>query len=112
MLIDCDTCQVRGLHCGDCVVTVLLGPPAFAEQPGSSASSARTRFDAREHAALSALADGGLIPPLRLVSTDVDLVTVGDVVGEVSGEIDRNTVTCAAYDTRGARRIAQVKTVS
>ena len=25
--IDCDTCVVRGLHCHDCVVTVLLGPP-------------------------------------------------------------------------------------
>ena len=25
--IDCDTCTVRGLHCHDCVVTVLLGPP-------------------------------------------------------------------------------------
>ena len=25
--IDCDTCEVRGLACHDCVVTVLLGPP-------------------------------------------------------------------------------------
>lgn len=30
MLIDCDTCTVRGEGCGDCVVTVLLGAP-----PGS-----------------------------------------------------------------------------
>ena len=30
MLIDCDTCTVRGQGCGDCVVTVLLGAP-----PGS-----------------------------------------------------------------------------
>ena len=27
MLIDCDTCTVRGHGCGDCVVTVLLGAP-------------------------------------------------------------------------------------
>ena len=27
MLIDCDGCAVRDLACGDCVVTVLLGPP-------------------------------------------------------------------------------------
>ena len=27
MLIDCDTCTVRGTGCGDCVVTVLLGAP-------------------------------------------------------------------------------------
>ena len=30
MLIDCDTCTVRGEGCGDCVVSVLLGaPPGF-----------------------------------------------------------------------------------
>ena len=27
MLIDCDTCTVRGHGCDDCVVTVLLGAP-------------------------------------------------------------------------------------
>ena len=27
MLIDCDTCTVRGAGCDDCVVTVLLGAP-------------------------------------------------------------------------------------
>ena len=27
MLIDCDTCTVRGEGCDDCVVTVLLGAP-------------------------------------------------------------------------------------
>ena len=27
MLIDCDTCTVRGTGCADCVVTVLLGAP-------------------------------------------------------------------------------------
>ena len=27
MLIDCDTCTVRGEGCADCVVTVLLGAP-------------------------------------------------------------------------------------
>ena len=27
MLIDCDTCTVRGEGCGDCVVSVLLGAP-------------------------------------------------------------------------------------
>ena len=32
MLIDCDSCAVRGLACGDCVVTVLLGvSPAGVE---------------------------------------------------------------------------------
>lgn len=53
--IDCDTCVVRGLHCHDCVVTVLLGPPA----------ELAIEDDAR--AALDVLATGGLVPPLRLV---------------------------------------------
>lgn len=53
--IDCDTCVVRGLHCHDCVVTVLLGPlPELT-------------IDDDERAALDALASGGLVPPLRLV---------------------------------------------
>ncbi len=54
MIIDCDSCTVRGLACGDCVVTALLGsPPA--------------EFDEGESAALEALAGSGLVPPLRLV---------------------------------------------
>ncbi len=56
MLIDCDGCAVRDLACGDCVVTVLLGAP-----PGP------LEVDEGERAALDALADGGLVPRLRLV---------------------------------------------
>ena len=53
--IDCDTCEVRGLACHDCVVTVLLGPPP------------ELTIDDDEMAALDVLASGGLVPPLRLV---------------------------------------------
>ena len=53
--IDCDTCVVRGLHCHDCVVTVLLGPPP------------ELTIDDDEMAALDVLASGGMVPPLRLV---------------------------------------------
>ena len=53
--IDCDTCVVRGLACHDCVVTVLLGPPP------------ELMIDDDELRALDALAEGGLVPPLRLV---------------------------------------------
>lgn len=56
MLIDCDTCAVRGLACGDCVVTVLLGAPPQGVE-----------LDPADRRALEALADGGLIPRLRLV---------------------------------------------
>lgn len=56
MLIDCDGCAVRGLACDDCVVTVLLGA-----LPGA------LEVDDGEQAALAVLADGGLVPRLRLV---------------------------------------------
>ena len=56
MLIDCDTCSVRGLACRDCVVTVILNNPA---QP--------VDWDDEEQAAISTLAEAGLCPPLRLV---------------------------------------------
>jgi hypothetical protein len=57
VLIDCDSCSVRGLACGDCVVTVLLGVPPVGVE-----------LDAAEQAAISVLADQGLVPPLRLVT--------------------------------------------
>jgi hypothetical protein len=64
MIIDCDGCAVRGLACGDCVVTVLLGAPP--EGP---------RLDEAERRAIAALADGGLVPPLRLVPGPGDAFT-------------------------------------
>ncbi len=54
-LIDCDSCQVRGLHCHDCVVSVLLGPADALV------------LDEAGRGALDALAASGLVPPLRLV---------------------------------------------
>lgn len=54
MIIDCQGCAMRDLACGDCVVTFLLGPPADL---GSA-----------EQTALAVLADGGLVPPLRMVA--------------------------------------------
>ncbi len=60
MHIDCDTCEVRGLACGDCVVTYLLG--AVPEGVGG------VEFDSDERAALEVLAASGLVPPLRLVA--------------------------------------------
>lgn len=56
--IDCDSCLVRGLHCHDCVVTALLGPPP------------ELGFDSDEQRALDVLAAGGLVPPLRLVRAE------------------------------------------
>lgn len=59
MLIDCDACVMRGPGCKDCVVTVVLGLSAERDGP--------LRIDDEERAALDALADSGLVPPLRLV---------------------------------------------
>lgn len=56
MLIDCDRCQVRGLACSDCVVSVLLGEPAQVAE-----------LDRAEQRAIDVLAEAGLVPPLRLV---------------------------------------------
>ena len=56
MLIDCDTCRMREIACGDCVISLLLGAPEDSQD-----------LDAAEAAALGALAAGGLVPPLRLV---------------------------------------------
>jgi len=58
VLIDCDTCEVRNIACSDCVVSVLLGQPA---------PSAPVELDDAERAAIGALADSGLVPPLRMV---------------------------------------------
>lgn len=55
MLIDCDTCEVRNLACGDCVVPVLLGEPAE-----------RLEIDEGERQALDVLAAAGMVPRLRL----------------------------------------------
>ncbi|WP_051385416.1 hypothetical protein [Actinokineospora inagensis] len=55
MIIDCDSCEVRGKACHDCVVTVLLGAPPTVE------------LDPSEQLAIDALASAGMIPHLRLV---------------------------------------------
>jgi hypothetical protein len=56
MLIDCDLCEVRGMACADCVVTVLLGSPPDG-----------VVLDREEQQAIGVLARSGLVPPLRLV---------------------------------------------
>ena len=87
MLIDCDTCTARGTGCADCVVTVLLGaPPGWQgtdpavvpmtprasrpveeEEPAAGADRAGVvvELDEVERRAVRALAEGGLVPPLR-----------------------------------------------
>jgi hypothetical protein len=93
MLIDCDTCTARPTGCADCVVTVLLGaPPGWqstdpvvvpltgrvrttvsggsgdgisAEDVVVPPAGVVVEFDDVERRAVRALADVGLVPPLR-----------------------------------------------
>lgn len=61
MLIDCETCEVREIACSDCVVSVLLGPPATSEP---------VDLDETERSAIGVLAQSGLVPPLRLIPAE------------------------------------------
>lgn len=87
MLIDCDTCTARGTGCADCVVTVLLGAPPgwqgtdpavvpMTRRPAASRATTGAvtetaqggvvvELDEVERRAVRALAEGGLVPPLR-----------------------------------------------
>jgi hypothetical protein len=58
MIIDCDRCEMRDIACDDCVVHALLGVPPALDIEDETAD------------ALRVLADGGLIPPLRLSLRD------------------------------------------
>lgn len=53
VVIDCDSCVLRDVGCGDCVVSVLLDAPE--------------NLLGDERAALEVLADAGLAPRLRLI---------------------------------------------
>jgi hypothetical protein len=57
MRIDCDCCEMRGLACSDCVVSVILG----ADGP---------ELGQEEQRAIDVLADAGMVPPLRLLVDD------------------------------------------
>jgi hypothetical protein len=52
MVINCELCQARGIGCNSCAVTALVG----GEQQD---------LDPAELRALAALANAGMIPPLR-----------------------------------------------
>ncbi len=86
MLIDCDQCAMRDVACDDCIVSVLLGPPAGATAAASVSTPERgvgpsaiawarrgIEFDRRERDAIKALVDGGLI-----ASFDVAYITHDD----------------------------------
>ena len=106
MVIDCERCEVRGLACGDCVVGVLLGMPGVPPggcRTGSDGGACRRRpsgasavqLDAPEQRALAVLADQGLVPRLRLVSTPLRRVTEAVTMGRTSVTWGEITPFCA-----------------
>ncbi|MEU4197438.1 hypothetical protein AB0E69_36460 [Kribbella sp. NPDC026611] len=56
---------MKGPGCQDCVVTVVLA--ISTRTTGSADRNGSLRIDDDEKAALDALAESGLVPPLRLV---------------------------------------------
>ncbi len=78
MIIECDSCEVRGHACGDCVIGVLLGAPAprasdvdadVGPESGLPSGAPIVQLDAPEQRAFDVLAEQGLVPRLRLVAT-------------------------------------------
>ena len=67
MRVNCGDCTVRAVACSECVMGSVLGPSATAAD-----------FEQGELAALSALADAGLVPRLRW-SSDRLPVTVTNI---------------------------------
>ena len=85
MIIECDSCEVRGHACGDCVIGVLLGTPEprLTETDGRDMPSGApiVQLDAPERRALDVLAEQGLIPRLRLVATSARRTSLGESGG-------------------------------
>jgi hypothetical protein len=108
MLIDCDTCAVRGPACADCVITVLLGAPPTVT--GGSPEAALD-LDGAERAAIAVLAGSGLVPPLRLVHAESGSsgagseAEVGGSAGSTAGGSTAGGQVCRGTD--GERRAAE-----
>ncbi len=52
MIIECQSCPVRDLHCADCMVTAMLVP-----------QGTQLPLDAAERAAVTRFVDSGLVSP-------------------------------------------------
>jgi hypothetical protein len=66
MLADCDRCELRDIACPDCVISVL--------------PEGRERLGPAEWRALRALADAGMVPPLRFSDVPAPRASVGEPV--------------------------------
>ena len=62
MIIDCDSCVMRDIACGDCVVSVLLQITPATDKKAELSDS--------HEAAINNLALVGLVPALRFTPTN------------------------------------------
>jgi hypothetical protein len=79
MIVDCDTCAVRGDACQECVISVLLGAPPSVE------------LGSPEQLAIDALAEAGMVPKLRLVPARNASVT-GQTPGRSQPNAERSSL--------------------
>lgn len=70
MTVECRTCPVRELHCGDCMVPVLLDLTAPALRPDSA-------LDQQERAAVTRLVEAGLVSPEAAARARAVVATAG-----------------------------------
>jgi hypothetical protein len=70
MTVECRTCPVRELHCGDCMVPVLLDLTAPALRPDSA-------LDQQERAAVTRLVEAGLVSPEAAALARAAVATAG-----------------------------------
>ena len=86
--IDCQTCPVRGRHCGDCFVPVLgrlwledpaprADPDGAAEHEPGAAVLAGAPLDSDELAAVSAFVRAGLVTPQEASRARAELTATG-----------------------------------
>lgn len=82
MSVECRTCPVRELHCGDCMVPVLLSLTAPERHP-------ETALDPDERTAVTRLVQAGLVDPEEAsrvrVRLDTPAVGLGAAPTETGG---------------------------
>lgn len=92
MLVDCQTCPVRDVHCADCVVTALTAIPL---RPGATTSAPDPRvtdghetatapLDRAERRAVSALLAAGLVTTATANAARAELAPASGAVGRQS----------------------------
>ncbi|GAA2491528.1 hypothetical protein [Terrabacter carboxydivorans] len=83
MLVDCQTCPVRDVHCADCMVTALTSATTIPLRPvthqpdGRTVEGATAPLDRAERRAVSAFLAAGLVTTATANAARADLDRVG-----------------------------------